>query len=268
MRGDMMSECFRSFYRHIGTQRRIVLLLDNFSEHLSALENAPPPSNIKVVFLPPNATSIYQPLDQGIVRNLKHHYRNRWMTWMVNMIDRGVDPTQRMSLYYTLQWITQAWRRDVQDETICKCFVKSTIIRSSTDETNASQTEDLQLSNLYFQVTDRLPGTECMEKEDSLGPPGEDIDVGEPDSSDIILRFPEERVGGDDSESNSEEQDEYIHGPSLDTLSRVEAIECMHIVLQFAQHQDGITERDLRQIESRAFIFSITDRWKAAKKGG
>ena len=56
MRGDIMEEWFRSFYRHIGSERRVVLLLDNFSAHLSALDNAPPPSNIKVIFLPPNAT--------------------------------------------------------------------------------------------------------------------------------------------------------------------------------------------------------------------
>lgn len=59
MRGDVMQAWFRSFYNHIGTQRRVVLLLDNFKAHLSALETAPPPSNIKVVFLPPNATSVY-----------------------------------------------------------------------------------------------------------------------------------------------------------------------------------------------------------------
>ena len=98
MRGDIMQEWFRSFYKYIGTQRQVVLLLDNFSAHLSALEDAPPPSNIKVVFLPPNATSIYQPLDQGIIRNLKHHYRKKWMTWMINMIDRDIDPAERMSL--------------------------------------------------------------------------------------------------------------------------------------------------------------------------
>jgi hypothetical protein len=115
-----------------------VLLLDNFSAHLSALEYAPPPSNIKVVFLPLNATSVYQPLDQGIIRNLKHYYRKKWLTWMVDIIDRGVDPTQRISLYYILYWITQAWRRDVLDETIQKCFIKSTLISPSTNKMNTS----------------------------------------------------------------------------------------------------------------------------------
>lgn len=258
MRGDLMQEWFRSFYRHIGTQRRVVLLLDNFSAHLSALDNAPPPSNIKVVFLPSNSTSIYQPLDQGIIRNLKHHYRKKWMTWMINMMDRGVDPTQRMSLYYTLHWITQTWRRDVLDETIRKCFIKSTIISPSTNEMDLSQSEDLQLGDLYTQVTDRLPGTEVMELEEFLDPPGEDFDVKEPDLSDIILDFSEENGGGvdGDMQDSEDEQDEYIFGPPLDILSRVEAVEYMDKALQFAQHQEGITERDLRDIERIGHLFS------------
>lgn len=180
---------------------------------------------IQVVFWPSNSTSIYQPLDQGIIRNLKHHYRKKWMTWMINMMDRGVDPTQRMSLYYTLHWITQTWRRDVLDETIQKCFIKSTIIRPSTDAMDLSQSEDLQLGDLYTQVTDPLPGAEVMELEEFLDPPGENVE--EPDLSDIIIDFSEENAGVSD-------QDEYIFGPPHDIPSRVEAIECMDKALQFA----------------------------------
>jgi hypothetical protein len=79
MRSGIMGEWFRSFYRHIDKQRRVLLLLNNFSAHLCAHEDAPPPANIKVLFFPSNATSIYQPLDQGIIQNLKHHYRKKWM---------------------------------------------------------------------------------------------------------------------------------------------------------------------------------------------
>lgn len=81
--------------------RRALLLMDNFSAHLVALEKAPPPSNIRIVFFPANATSIYQPLDQGIIQNLKHYYRKSWMYWMIGMLDRGIDPRERMSLNYT-----------------------------------------------------------------------------------------------------------------------------------------------------------------------
>jgi hypothetical protein len=65
-----MGEWFRSVLKYIGKQRRVLLLLDNFSAHLCALEDAPPPSNIKGLFIPPNTTSIYQPLDEGIIQNL------------------------------------------------------------------------------------------------------------------------------------------------------------------------------------------------------
>jgi hypothetical protein len=31
--------------------------------------------SMKLVFLPPNTTSVTQPMDQGVIRNLKLHYR-------------------------------------------------------------------------------------------------------------------------------------------------------------------------------------------------
>jgi hypothetical protein len=38
------------FNKHIGKQRRVVLLQDSFSAHLLGIEAAPAPLNIKVVF--------------------------------------------------------------------------------------------------------------------------------------------------------------------------------------------------------------------------
>jgi hypothetical protein len=122
---------------------------------------------------------------------------------------------------------------------------------------DTSQFEDLQLGDLYTQVSDRLPGTEVMALDEFLDPPGENFDVEEPDLSDIIVHFSEENTGGDNGGQDSEDdQDEYIFGPPLDILSRVEAIEYMHKALQFAQHQEGITERDLHDIERIGQLFS------------
>lgn len=119
-----------------------------------------------------------------------------------------------------------------------------------------SQSEELQLGDLYTPVTDRLPGTEVMELEEFLDSPGEDFDVEEPDLSDIIMGISEENGGGGDTQDNEDDQDEDIFGPPPDILSRVESIEYMDKVLQFAQHQEGITERDLRDIERIGHLFS------------
>ena len=51
--------------------RKICLIVDNCSCHIILGEF----SNIKIIYLPKNSTSILQPLDQGIIAALKHKYR-------------------------------------------------------------------------------------------------------------------------------------------------------------------------------------------------
>ncbi len=53
--------------------RKIILFLDNATCHnLLPGTNL---SNIKLSFMPPNTTSLIQPLDQGIIRSFKAYYR-------------------------------------------------------------------------------------------------------------------------------------------------------------------------------------------------
>ena len=114
MRQDIMEEWLRAFYRRIPIHKKALLLLDNASPHVAGLKSTPPPGHIKVVFFPANATSVYQPLDQGIIQNLKHHYRKKWLRWMIAILDRGLDPHLRMNISYTLFWVTQAWKTSIQ----------------------------------------------------------------------------------------------------------------------------------------------------------
>ena len=52
--------------------RKVVLFVDQASTHV--LQDL---SNIRIQFLPPNTTSKLQPMDQGVIRSLKCHYRSR-----------------------------------------------------------------------------------------------------------------------------------------------------------------------------------------------
>lgn len=54
-------------------KRRVLLLLDNASGHGCINEEKYP--NIQIEFLRPNATSHLQPMDAGIIRNLKLFYK-------------------------------------------------------------------------------------------------------------------------------------------------------------------------------------------------
>ena len=51
---------------------KVVLCVDQASSHV--LQDL---SNIRIQFLPPNTTSKLQPMDQGVIRSLKCHYRSR-----------------------------------------------------------------------------------------------------------------------------------------------------------------------------------------------
>ena len=50
-------------------------------------------SNIEVVFLPENTTSLIQPMDQGIVKNFKGHYRSKLHHRIINSMDLNPDLT-------------------------------------------------------------------------------------------------------------------------------------------------------------------------------
>ena len=49
---------------------KVLLLLDNAASHVTGLRHA----NIRVEFSPPNNTSLFQPLDQGIIATFKAYY--------------------------------------------------------------------------------------------------------------------------------------------------------------------------------------------------
>ena len=74
----MNSEIFEEWVRKLDRRfladdQKITLIIDNCPADPS-ISNL---TNVQIVFLPPNATSILQPMDQGVIRNLKVHYRER-----------------------------------------------------------------------------------------------------------------------------------------------------------------------------------------------
>ena len=74
MNSEIFEEWVRKNDRKFRTDdRKIALIIDNCPAHPS-ISNL---NNIQLIFLPPNTTSILQPMDQGVIRSLKAHYRGR-----------------------------------------------------------------------------------------------------------------------------------------------------------------------------------------------
>ena len=73
----------------------MILILNNASSHVvstakvgksrgfSTLEL----SNMTLAFLPPNVTSVVQPLDQGILVSFKIQYKKKLLRWVLSQYD-------------------------------------------------------------------------------------------------------------------------------------------------------------------------------------
>ena len=62
--------------------RKIIFLMDNVSHSRRLLF-----SNMKVVFLPANTTYHLQPLDAGIIKNFKVHYRRQLLKHVLTIVN-------------------------------------------------------------------------------------------------------------------------------------------------------------------------------------
>ena len=80
MNQDLFIEWLDFFNQKI-ENRNVILILDNFSSHKVDGFN-----NIKRVFLPPNSTSNLQPLDKGIIKNLKDRYKKELGDYYLNLL--------------------------------------------------------------------------------------------------------------------------------------------------------------------------------------
>ena len=101
-------------------KRKVALIIDNCLAH-PIIDKL---LLIKLVFLPPNTTSVSQLMDQSI-RCLKANYRKQ----LVKLILRSLDsnkPLPRVSFLTALQLLTSAWN-EVSQATIVNCFRKAKI---------------------------------------------------------------------------------------------------------------------------------------------
>lgn len=155
MTGVIFEEYLRWFDRQMAG-RKVCLLVDEFSAHGAVVQFLPRESpeglaNTTILVLPANATSTFQPLNQGITRSWKAHYRRRWLTNMCNKYDKNRDPMKSMNVLQAMRWGIAAWEDDVTPTTIQNCWVQSNILgpkyAPQTEEWKTLVNEDDQIFN-------------------------------------------------------------------------------------------------------------------------
>ena len=70
-------------------------------------------------------TSIFQPMDQGVIRSLKAHYRERVVRLFCRALEKK-EPCPKISILPSMKILADSWEI-VTKEIIIKCFRKAGI---------------------------------------------------------------------------------------------------------------------------------------------
>ena len=199
--------------KFVAQDRQIALIIDNCPAHpdITGLEM------INLIFLPPNTTSKNQPMDQGVIRSLKAHYRAILVRKQnVNIQMRGELP--KITILEVMNILREVWDK-VTKETIVNCFQKVGI--SSEVEDYAENDLDDPFKVLEGALQDRnaqhhdlLPSDVTTENFVDF-----DVDVSvtlpTPSTDEEILQAvrSEERICDDEDRENEVEEEETAAQP-------------------------------------------------------
>ena len=148
MTSDIMRNILACTNRKLKSEcRNVLLFLDNAPCYPSGLSF----SNIKVIFLPKNATSRLQPLDAGIIQNFKVKYRKLLLKFVISRVDKqttAAEIAKEVDILKAIRWIQEAWV-SVREYTVRNCFQKC----GFTDETCAEvDTNDEEFASLVKEI--------------------------------------------------------------------------------------------------------------------
>ena len=88
MTGRIFAKWIRDWSEQLKRKnRKICLLVDNCTAHPTDVKV----DNIEIVFLPPNTTSVMQPLDMGIIQDMKAHYRSVLLEHIISILDAKIS---------------------------------------------------------------------------------------------------------------------------------------------------------------------------------
>ena len=83
---ELFEEWVKELDRNFGSKKRkTALIIDNCPVH----PDVPVLEWVELIFLPPNTTSVTQPMDQGVIRGLKAKYRSLAVKKQITALEKG-----------------------------------------------------------------------------------------------------------------------------------------------------------------------------------
>ena len=234
----MSSELFEEWVKELdrnfdSKKRKIALIIDNCPAH----PDVPALEWVELIFLPPNTTSVTQPIDQGVIRGLKAKYRSLAVKKQITALEKGSQlPT--FSILTAMSMLTKAWS-SIPNETFTNCFKKSGISEVSMER--ALNDDDDPLASLDVEedvMEDLRNDLEVMKEKLNMNfelTAEELVDIdfeisvtGTESDADIIAEVTGRAYDADDEEDsdNEEQPTECLTKPSFnDVMNSITILE-------------------------------------------
>ena len=125
-------------------QVKAILLLDNAPAHPSEEELVSEDGRIRVMYLPPNTTSLVQPMDQGIISVMKRRYVRRYLEEVLVVLEeeedaeedtrgaRTLEKIKKYSIKSAIYNLANSWK-DLKCTTLANCWNKLLTQREGDD---------------------------------------------------------------------------------------------------------------------------------------
>jgi hypothetical protein len=242
----MTSEKFEEWLKEVDRQmkrrqKKIAMIVDNCPAHpkVEKLEA------IELFFLPPNTTSKTQLMDQGVIDNLKVHYRKKIVLRQIESIETKQE--FQLTVLDALRLLKQAWDC-VTATTIMNCFrhagflIPADKTQTSTDidiNDESDELDEIPLAKLAV-LDNRIVLTDFIEFSETV-PTTEQLT-----DDDIITKVLDSRrqhvIDDDDEDDDSEHIEEPT--PDLNDVTRA-----LNVCYRFFESRDN-SESALGEISS------------------
>lgn len=262
---DIFNEWLSNWNRKLQVQnRKVLLFIDNCPAH-NLTGNF---SNIEIQFLPPNTTSVLQPMDQGVINSFKSHYRRRLVNRYLAAIENRQDVNSiKINIREAIDMLTIAWRA-VTSGTIANCFRKGGFVQG---QRPAEQLENVQEMaeiavdrEIWIAVQENFDITTTFEEyvaADNSVSTTESITEEAIVQSVLASKFVKEEADGqEEDEEETEEKDD----TPMNTVQCLEAIAGIRRFFQASNLPENVFDA-LTVLEDYALQQQITRKTKQTK---
>ena len=204
MTSQIMEEWLTAFSGRMKMQNRYVLLLLVKATCHSHIRF----SNVRLAWFPPNTTNVSQPVDQGIIQNVKVHYRKLLMQSLLSNMDcisSGSELARTVSVLDAVIWISQAVKK-LLPATATRCLEKAKFFTGEVPASVENENEQQELQNFMNEAAfSNCNAEDYINIENDVQRESDTMDIDA-----LVQNFRESQKEREEEEEEEEEENDIV----------------------------------------------------------